>query len=112
MKLVVAYIDSAEVEPLREELLGLGIPTLSVAQAGGSLPQMAVVGSYRGETIDSNVRPKARMECVLADDRVPVVIDAVLKREGKGAFAFVVPVEDAQPATYVAGAADLVEGSA
>ena len=110
MKLVVAYIDSAEFEPLREELLGLGIPTLSVAQSGGALPQPAVTGKYRGETIDSNVRPKARMECVLSDDRVPIVIDAVLKREGKGAFAFVVPVEDAKPSTYVAMAAEVVEG--
>ena len=108
MKLVVAYIDGAEFEAVREELLSAGIPTLSVAEAGGSLPQPAVTGRYRGGTIDSNVRPKVRMECVLSEDRVSTVVDAVLKREGTGAFAFVLAVDEAHPASYVAGEVERV----
>jgi len=109
MKLVVAYIDGSEFDTFREELLGLGIPTLSVADAAGSLPDATVAGTYRGATIESHVRPKVRMECVVSDDLVSTVVETVLKHEGKGAFAFVVGVEQAHPASYVAAGEGAVE---
>ncbi|HWH93870.1 MAG TPA: P-II family nitrogen regulator [Baekduia sp.] len=112
MKLVVAYVDGAEYESFREELLGLGIPTLSVADVAASLPEATVAASYRGTAIETHTRPKVRAECVVGDDLVSTVIDAVLKREGKGAFAFVLPVEQAQPMSYVATGAEAVEGVA
>ena len=48
MKLVVAYVDAGEYEGLREELLTLGIPTLSVSDSTASLPESTVSASYRG----------------------------------------------------------------
>lgn len=110
MKLVVAYIDGAEFEPFREDMLGLGIPTLSVADAGGSLPDSTVAGTYRGTAIESHMRPKVRMECVVSDELVSTVIETVLKHEGKGAFTFVVGVEQAHPESYVATGEGAVEG--
>ena len=112
MKLIVAYIDGGEFEPFREELIALGIPTLSIADAGGAMAEPTVSGSYRGTNIETHVRPKVRLECVVSDDLVPSVVDTVLKHEGKGAFAFVIPVEQAQPASYVAVGAGAVEGVA
>jgi len=112
MKLIVAYIDGAEFEPFREEMVGLGIPTLSVAEAGGALPAPTAAGSYRGTNIETHVRPKVRVECVVSDELVSTVVDNVLKHEGKGAFAFVVPVEQAHPASYVALGDAAVEGVA
>jgi nitrogen regulatory protein PII len=109
MKLVVAYIDGAEYEPFREELIALGVPTMSIADVGGSLPTPDVAGTYRGTAIESNVRPKVRMECVVGDDLVGPIIDTVLKHEGKGAFAYVLDVEQAQPEKYVATGAAAVE---
>ena len=84
MKFVVAYIDGAEYESLREELLGLGIPMLSVADVAASRPEATVSGTYRGTAIESHTRPKVRAECVVSDDLVSTVVDAVLKHEGKG----------------------------
>lgn len=110
MKLVVAYIDGAEFEPFREELISLGVPTMSIADVGGSLPTPDVAGTYRGTVIESNVRPKVRLECVVGDDLVGPIIETVLKHEGKGAFAYVVDVEQAQPASYVGSPAAAVEG--
>ena len=110
MKLVVAYIDGEEFEPFREELLGLGIPTLSVAEVAGSLPDATVTGSYRGATVETHVRPKVRMECVVSDDLVPVFVETVLRHEGLGAFAFVVNVEQAHPESYVARSNGAVAG--
>jgi nitrogen regulatory protein PII len=108
MKLVVAYIDGAEFEPFREELVSLGVPTLSMSDAGGALPDASVAGTYRGVAIESHVRPKVRVECVVSDDRVSTVVDTVLKHEGKGAFAFVLDVEQAHPASYVAATEEAV----
>jgi nitrogen regulatory protein PII len=110
MKLVVAYIDGAEFETFREEMVGLGIPTLSVADAAGSLPDASVAGTYRGATMQSHVRAKARMECVVSDELVSTVVDTVLKHEGKGAFAYVLAVEAAYPASYVAAGEGVAEG--
>ena len=112
MKLVVAYIDGTEFEPFREEMVALGVPTLSVADAAGALPDSTVTGTYRGAAIESHVRAKVRMECVVRDELVSTVIETVLKHEGKGAFAFVVGVEQAHPESYVAAADGAVEGVA
>jgi nitrogen regulatory protein PII len=109
MKLVVAYIDGAEFETFREELISLGIPTMSIADVGGSLPESTVTGTYRGTAIETHVRPKVRMECVVSDDLVATFIETVLKHEGKGAFAYVIDVVDAQPAAYVASGEGAVE---
>jgi len=102
MKLVVAYIDGVEYEALRTELLALGVPTLSVADVAASLPETTTTASYRGTAIESHTRPKVRAECVVSDELVSTVVDAVLKHEGKGAFTFVLAVEQAEPASYVA----------
>jgi nitrogen regulatory protein PII len=102
MKLVVAYVDAGEYEGLREELLTLGIPTLSVSDSTASLPESTVSASYRGTAIESHTRPKVRAECVVSDELVDTVVDAVLKHEGKGAFTFVIAVEQAKPMSYVA----------
>ena len=112
MKLVVAYVDSAEFESLREELVGLGVPTMSVADVAGSLPEAVVSGSYRGAAIESHTRAKVRVECVVGDDLVSTVVEAVLNHPGKGAFTYVVPVEQAHPAHYVANGTQEVEGVA
>jgi nitrogen regulatory protein PII len=112
MKLVVAYVDAAEFDGLRAELVGLGIPTMSVADVAGSLPDATVSGSYRGTAIESHTRPKVRAECVVGDDLVSTVVEAVLKHEGKGVFTYVVPVEQAEPMSYVATGGTAVEGVA
>ena len=105
MKLVVAYIDSAEFEPIRLELIELGIPSMSISDAGASLLDADVTGSYRGAAIESHVRPKVRLEAVVSDDAAPTLIETLLRHEGKGVFTFVLNVEQALPEKYVAAAA-------
>jgi nitrogen regulatory protein PII len=105
MKLVVAYVDSAEFEPIRVELIELGIPTMSITNAGGSHAEADVTGSYRGAAMESHVRPKVRIEAVVSDDTAPALVDTLLRHEGKGMFTYVVNVEQALPETYVGKAA-------
>ena len=68
MKMVVAYVDPERFEGVREDLLKLGIVSISVLNANGSTPEATMAGSYRGAKIERHLRPKARIEAVVADD--------------------------------------------
>ena len=102
MNLVVAYCERDAVEPIREELLGLGFVGLSIVEASGALPEGLVTGTYRGLTVEQHRRPNSRLECVVGDgDQAQTVVDTVAKHGGERYFAFVVPVESAFPTDTV-----------
>ena len=75
MKMVTAYIERESFEPIREELLGLGFLSLSAWEASGSVPEALVTASYRGTAIETHLRPKTRLECVVGSDQVSTVVD-------------------------------------
>jgi nitrogen regulatory protein P-II 1 len=97
MKMVVAYIERAGFEPIREELLGLGFTSISAWEATGSVPEPTVTGSYRGTPIENHLRPKTRLECVVGDEQVQTVMETVLRLAGERKFVFVLPIEQAYP---------------
>src|SRR4051812_43252950 len=101
MKLVVAYVDRENFEPIREELLGLGFVSLSAWDASGSVPEPTVSASYRGTTFETHLRPKTRLECVVGADQVPTVVDTVLRHAPERRFVFVLPIEQAFPTDTV-----------
>ena len=101
MKMVVAYIERASFEPIREELLARGFLSISAWDASGSVPEPTVTGHYRGTAIENHLRPKTRMECVAGDDHVAAVVDTVLKLGGNRRFVFVVGVEQVFPTDTV-----------
>jgi nitrogen regulatory protein P-II 1 len=101
MKMVVAYIERASFEPIREELLSLGFLSISAWDASGSVPEPTVTGSYRGLAIQEHLRPKTRLECVVGSDQVTTVVDTVLKHAPERRFVFVVPVEQVFPTDTV-----------
>jgi nitrogen regulatory protein PII len=99
--MVVAYIERASFEPIREELLGLGFPSLSASEASGSVPEPTISGSYRGVAIENHLRPKTRLECVVGSEQVSTVVDTVLKHAAERRFVFVVAVEQVYPTDTV-----------
>ena len=111
MKLVVAYIERETFEPIREELLALGFPSLSLLDASGSIPEPTVSGSYRGSAIEAHSRPKARVECVAGDEQIETVKETVLKHAGDRCFVFVIPVEQAYPTDTVNLAEAVAQGT-
>src|SRR3954467_13816756 len=78
MKMVVAYIRHESFEPIREELLERGFPSLSLTEVKGSGRQKGVTESYRGATLTNYLRPKLKIECVVASKDVPVIVHTVL----------------------------------
>jgi nitrogen regulatory protein P-II 1 len=97
MKIVVGYVETEVVEPIRAELLAGGVLSLSVVAAKGSVPEPTVTGSYRGATMEQHLRPKARLECVVGDEQAETVVDTVSKYGGDRYFVFVTSIDSASP---------------
>ncbi len=99
MKMVVAYVRHEAFEPIRADLLEEGLPSLSVTEVKGSGRQRGVTETYRGAQVVNYLRPKVKIECVVADRDVRTVIDIVLKHARTGQIGdgkvFVLPVEEA-----------------
>ncbi len=97
MKMVVAYIRHEAFEPIREELLQKGFPSLSISEVKGSGRQKGITEHYRGATVTNYLRPKIKIECAIADGDVQTVVDTVLAHARTGNVGdgkiFVLPVE-------------------
>jgi nitrogen regulatory protein PII len=99
MKMVIAYIRHEAFEPIRTELLDLGFPSLSIMEVKGSGRQKGITERYRGAEVTNYLRPKIKIECVVASSDVQTIVDTILKHARTGAVGdgkvFVMPVEDA-----------------
>jgi nitrogen regulatory protein P-II 1 len=99
MKMVVAYIRHEAFEPIREELLERGFPSISISEVKGSGRQRGVTERYRGSSVTNYLRPKVKLECVVADRDVGQVIDTILRHARTGEIGdgkvFLLPVEEA-----------------
>lgn len=99
MKMIVAYVRHESFEPIREDLLEMGFPSLTVSEVKGSGRQKGIVETYRGATLTNHLRPKIKLEIVVADSDVQVIVDAILKNARTGNVGdgkiFVLAVEQA-----------------
>ena len=99
MKKVEAFIRHEAFEPIRQELLEKGIPSLSITEVKGSGRQKGVVETYRGSTLTVNVRPKLKIEVVVEEKDKGIVVETILKHARTGDVGdgkiFVLPVDEA-----------------
>ncbi len=99
MKMVIAYIRHEAFEPIRTDLLTKGFPSLTVAEVKGSGRQKGITERYRGAELTNYLRPKVKIECVVADGDVRTIVDAILKHARTGEVGdgkvFVLPVDEA-----------------
>ena len=99
MKKVEAYIRHEAFEPIRTELLHLGFPSLSITEVKGSGRQKGLTERYRGAELTTYLRPKIKIECVVAESDVETVVGTILKHARTGSIGdgklFILPVEQA-----------------
>jgi nitrogen regulatory protein PII len=99
MKMVVAYVRHEAFEPIRQDLLNAGFPSLSITEVKGSGRQKGITEHYRGSELVINLRPKLKIECVVDDNDAPLVTDTILRHARTGNVGdgkiFVLPVEEA-----------------
>jgi nitrogen regulatory protein PII len=99
MKMVIAYIRHEAFEPIRQDLLGAGFPSLSITEVKGSGRQKGITEHYRGSELVINLRPKLKIECVVDDGDAALVTDTILRHARTGNVGdgkiFVQSVEEA-----------------
>jgi len=99
MKKIEAYIRHEAFEPIRTELLQLGFPSLSIVEVKGSGRQKGITERYRGAELTNYLRPKLKVECVVADRDAETVGETILRHARTGNIGagklFVRPVEQA-----------------
>lgn len=99
MRKIEAYLRHEAFEPIRTELLALGFPSLTISEVKGSGRQKGITERYRGAELTNYLRPKIKLECVVADRDVQTIVDTVLKHGRSGQVGdgkvFVSAVEEA-----------------
>ena len=99
MKKVEAFIRHEAFEPIRNDLLKLGFPSLSISEVKGSGRQKGITERYRGAELTNYLRPKIKLECGVAEEDVQTIVDTILKHARTGAVGdgkvFVLPVDEA-----------------
>jgi nitrogen regulatory protein P-II 1 len=84
MKMVMAYIRHEAFEPVRTELLTLGFPSLTISEVKGSGRQKGITERYRGAELTNYLRPKLKIECVVATSDVDTVVETILRHARTG----------------------------
>ena len=77
MKKIEAFIRHEAFEPIRMELLDLGFPSLTISEVKGSGRQKGIVETYRGAVLTNYLRPKIKLECVVADKDAQTIVVAL-----------------------------------
>jgi len=99
MKKIEAFIRHEAFEPIRTDLLEKGFPSISILEAKGSGRQKGIVEQYRGSTMTVNVRPKLKLEIVVADADKDLIVETILRHARSGEIGdgkiFVSPVDEA-----------------
>ncbi len=99
MKMLVAYIRHEVFEPIRQDLLDAGFPSLSVTEVKGSGRQKGITEHYRGSELHIHLRPKLKLEIVVESTDVPRIKETILRHARTGSVGdgkiFTLPVEDA-----------------
>jgi nitrogen regulatory protein P-II 1 len=97
MKIVTAVVKPHKWEDVRSALEGVGVAGMTVSEVSGYGRQKGHTEVYRGAEYDIALVPKVRLEIVLDDADVDVVVEAIVGAAGTGRIGdgkvWVSPVE-------------------
>lgn len=77
MKLIIAHIPNDAFEPVRAELLDLGVLRMTISVVHSSGPQSARTLRYRGATLQTELRSELRLECVAGAAQSQAVVNVL-----------------------------------
>ena len=84
MKKVEAIIRTHKLDDVKSALVEAGIDGMTVVEVRGFGRQKGHTEMYRGTEYAVDFVPKAKLEIILADEKLQVAIDAVLKTAQTG----------------------------
>ena len=99
LDLVFAYIRPEKLGPVKQALVEVGAPSMTVTNVSGRGSQPAKTGTWRGEEYSVDLHQKIKIECVVADVPTDDVVAAIREaahtdNPGDGKI-FVMDVDDA-----------------
>ena len=86
MKLVIAYIQPAAFQNVKQALTEVGVERMSVSNAQGVGQQGGYSESYRGADLEIVLRKKIRLEIAVNDDYVERTREAIINGARTGNF--------------------------
>lgn len=99
MKMIVAMLQPARLEAVKEAMVHAGAHGMTVCAAEGFGEQKGFFEVYRGVPFRVEFVPRVRVECVVPDEKVEAVTEAILEAAYTGKVGdgkiFVLPVEEA-----------------
>jgi nitrogen regulatory protein P-II 1 len=84
MKQVTAVVKPVMLDSVREALTGVGVSGLTVSDVEGYGRQRGHHQVYRGQEIDVDFVPAVKIESVVADEKVDVVVSAIVNAARTG----------------------------
>jgi nitrogen regulatory protein P-II 2 len=84
MKLVIAVIKPFKLEDVREALAGAGVQGMTVSEVKGYGRQKGHTEIYRGAEYAATMVPKIKIEVVVEDALVPMVVEAIQQSASTG----------------------------
>jgi nitrogen regulatory protein P-II 1 len=96
MKKIEAIIQPFRLEPVKEALHALSVQGMTVTEVKGFGRQKGIREVYRGMEYQVDFLPKVKIEIVAADDKVPVIVEAITNKARTGRIGdgkiFVYPI--------------------
>jgi nitrogen regulatory protein P-II 1 len=98
VKLVIAFIKPFKLEEVKDALKTVGVTGLSVSDIRGFGRQSGHTEVYRGAEYEVDFLPKTRIDVLVDEPMVPVVVDAIERSARTGSIGdgkiAVLPVEE------------------
>lgn len=99
VKMVMAYIRPDKLGAVKQALVEVGAPSITVTNVSGRGSQPAKKGQYRGEEYVVDLHQKVKVECVVAeipaDEVAEAIVEAAKSGEKGDGKVFVLPVDQA-----------------
>lgn len=98
MKRIVAIIRQEKFEDVKKELMEVGCEGMTVSEVKGRGSQQGIKESYRGLSYCIDLIPKTRIEVVVKDEGLDLLVDAIKRGAYTGNIGdgkiFIQPVEN------------------
>ena len=98
MKRIIAVIREEQFEQVKTALLSAGCEGMNVSTVKGRGRQMGIKESYRGSSYCIDLIPKTRIEIVVKDNDVDVIVETIKKAAHTGNIGdgkiFIYPIDN------------------
>jgi nitrogen regulatory protein P-II 1 len=99
MKKIEAIIQPHKLDEVKQALVGAGVDGITISEVHGHGRQKGHTETYRGREYNVDVRPKIKLELVIADSQLDRIVNTIVDAARSGAIGdgkiFISSIENA-----------------